>query len=166
LGATSIKIWGPENPNFGQFFKLPVHCSRMDKDIANSIPDYSTRDIPLPDNEKMVYFGLPRITWSQLIRTHPAICFTVFSQSDSLDGTIYMEVYWLNEARRVNLLVFGLPLGLAKNHFKLDTFLHPIMIFFCSTWPYIATCFAVVSKLCHLILVSLLTLYLELYLVG
>jgi len=37
---------------------------------------------------------------------------------------------------------------------------------FCSTCHTIATCFAVVLRLCHLILVSLSTLYSELYLVA
>jgi len=30
-------------------------------------------DIPLPDGEEMVYFGPPRITWSELENTHPPI---------------------------------------------------------------------------------------------
>ena len=43
-------------------------------------------------------------------------------------------------------------------HFILHTFLHPIIVF--------ASCFALVPRLCHLILVSLSTLYLELYIVA
>jgi len=51
-------------------------------------------------------------------------------------------------------------------HFTLHTFLHPIIMFLFTTHAdTIATYFAVVPRLCHLILVSLLTLYLELYLV-
>jgi len=38
--ATPNKIWGPENPPFGQFSILPVHCSRTDQDIANLKTDY------------------------------------------------------------------------------------------------------------------------------
>jgi len=30
-----IKIWGPKNPNLGQFSNLPVHCSGTDEGIAN-----------------------------------------------------------------------------------------------------------------------------------
>jgi len=49
-------------------------------------------------------------------------------------------------------------------HFILHTFLHPIIVFFFAAHAHtIATCFAVVPKLYHLILVSLSTLYLELY---
>ena len=50
-------------------------------------------------------------------------------------------------------------------HFILYTFLHPIIVFFLQHMPNahtIATCFAVVPRLYHLILVSLSTLYLEL----
>jgi len=51
-------------------------------------------------------------------------------------------------------------------HFILHTFLHPIIVFFFATHAHaIATCFAVVPRLCHLILVSLSTLYLEFCLV-
>jgi len=46
------------------------------------------------------------------------------------------------------------------------TFLHPIIVFFLQHVHTIATCFAVVLRLCHLILVSLSALYLELYLVA
>jgi len=50
-------------------------------------------------------------------------------------------------------------------HFILLTFLHPVIVFFSQHIPIshtIATCFAVVPSLCHLILVSLPFLYLEL----
>jgi len=41
-------------------------------------------------------------------------------------------------------------------HFILHTFLHPIIVFFFAAHAHtIATCFAVVPRLCHLILVSL-----------
>jgi len=46
-------------------------------------------------------------------------------------------------------------------HFILHIFLHPIIVFFAAHARTIATCFAVVPILCHLILVSLLTLYLS-----
>jgi len=46
----------------------------------------------------MVYFGSPWNTWSRLIRTHPAICFPVFSQSKSIDGATWAEVFRLDEA--------------------------------------------------------------------
>jgi len=54
-------------------------------------------------------------------------------------------------------------------HFLIHTFLHPVTLSsFCSTrpCPYHRNLFCVVPKLCHLILVSLSTLYLELYLVA
>ena len=51
-------------------------------------------------------------------------------------------------------------------HFILHTFLHPIIVFFSQHMPIPSQfCLAVVSKLCHLFLVSLSTPYLELYLV-
>jgi len=43
-------------------------------------------------------------------------------------------------------------------HFILHTFLHPIILFFHNTCSYQGKCFAVVPRLCHLILVSLSTL--------
>jgi len=50
-------------------------------------------------------------------------------------------------------------------NFILCTFLHPIIVFFFTAHAHtIATCFAVVPRLCHLILVFLSTLYLELIL--
>jgi len=52
-------------------------------------------------------------------------------------------------------------------HFILHTFLHLIICLLFTTRAHtIATCFAVVPRLCHLILVSLSTLYLEFYLVA
>ena len=47
-------------------------------------------------------------------------------------------------------------------HFILHTFLHPISVFFSQHMP-ITTCFAIVSWLCHLFLVCLSSLYLELF---
>jgi len=46
-------------------------------------------------------------------------------------------------------------------NFILHTFLHPIIVFLAAHAHTIATCFAVVLRLCHLIQVSLSTLYLE-----
>jgi len=49
-------------------------------------------------------------------------------------------------------------------HFILQTFLHPIIVFFSSTYVHtVATCYAVVPWLCHLFLVFLSAFYLELY---
>jgi len=51
-------------------------------------------------------------------------------------------------------------------HFILHTFLHPISLLFAAHAHTITTCFAVVPKLCYLILVSLSTIYWKLYLVA
>jgi len=52
-------------------------------------------------------------------------------------------------------------------HFILHTFLHPIIVFFSQHMPIPSQpIFAVVPRLCHLILISLSTLYLEFYLVA
>jgi len=45
---------------------------------------------------QIVYFGPSWNTWLRLIRTHPAISFSVFSQSDSMDT--WVEVFQLDEA--------------------------------------------------------------------
>ena len=46
------------------------------------------------------------------------------------------------------------------HHFILHTFLHPIIVFFSQHMPIlIATCFAVVLRLCHLIVVTLNPLF-------
>ena len=54
-------------------------------------------DIPLPDSERMVYFGPPWIMWSRFMHIHSAICFPVFSQCDSIDGAMWAEKFQLNE---------------------------------------------------------------------
>jgi len=57
---------------------------------------------------------------------------------------------------------FGLPLGLALSTSYSIHFLTQSLSSFHSTFLYHHTCFAIVPRLCHLILVSLSTLYLEL----
>jgi len=64
---------------------------------------------------------------------------------------------------------FGLPLGLSPStSYSIHFFTQSVnrYLLFAAHAHTIATCFAVVPRLCHLILVSLSTLYLELYLVA
>jgi len=60
---------------------------------------------------------------------------------------------------------FGLPLGLSPLHTPYISSPNHCLLFAAHAHT-IATCFAVVPRLCHLILVSLSTLYLKLYLVA
>jgi len=59
-------------------------------------------------------------------------------------------------------VLFGLSPGLEPPHFILHTFLHPFLLFAIRA-NNISTCFTVILRLCHLILVYLSTLYLKLY---
>jgi len=45
-------------------------------------------DIPLPDAKKLVYFGPPWITWSNLEYTQPPTWLSVFIQRDSPGGVV------------------------------------------------------------------------------
>ena len=49
-------------------------------------------DIPLPDAKKLVYFGPPWITWSNLEYTHPPIWLPVFIQRDSPRGAVGRDI--------------------------------------------------------------------------
>jgi len=69
-GQPPLKFGGPKTPNFSQFSTLLVHCSGTDQDITNIKTDFFTRDIHLPDSERMAYFGTPWITTKWLICTH------------------------------------------------------------------------------------------------
>ena len=51
-------------------------------------------------------------------------------------------------------------------HFILHTLLHPVIVFFSQHMPILLQPVSVVPRLCHLTVVSLSTLYLELYLVA
>jgi len=112
------------------------------------------QDEPVPEET----FTYSHILWSSVIPylLHPSntihgilpvqfTCFTVFFHNFS--PSFLWSTCWLSTL-----------------HFTLHTFLHPITVFFVAHAHTIATCFAVVPRLCHLILVSLSTLYMELFL--
>jgi len=50
--------------------------------------DFSATDIPLPDDKKMVYFGPPGITCSNLENARPPIWLPVFIQRDLPGGAV------------------------------------------------------------------------------
>jgi len=101
LVTTPIKIWVPKaqvSVNFGSIF----HFAGALLEWTKILPIWKRTIKPetflrLPDSKRMVYFGLPSNTWSQLIHIHSVICFPVFSQSDSLDGATWAEVFRLVE---------------------------------------------------------------------
>jgi len=79
VSKTDLKFWGLPLKKFAVGSKLAqiswfsdfiVYFSTTERDITNLKTDYETRDIPLPDSERMVYIGPPWITTKQLILTH------------------------------------------------------------------------------------------------
>jgi len=90
------------------------------------------------------FYHLPSTTTIHSILHVQFMCLTVFLHS--LCPSPFWSTSW-----------FG------TLHFILYTFLHPIIFFFFTTHAHtIATCFAVVLRLCHLIVVRLLTIYFQL----
>jgi len=57
LGATPIKIWGPQNHPFWLIFHFASALHWNGPSYRQSKNNYYTRDIPLPESEGMVYFG-------------------------------------------------------------------------------------------------------------
>jgi len=83
----------------------------------------------------------------------------------SMASSLFNPRTWQSFSTISLQVFFGLPLGLAPcTSYSIHFFTQSLSSFH-STCPTIAACFAVVLRLSHLILVSLSTLYLELYLV-
>ena len=107
-------------------------------------------DEPVPEET----FILSHLSWSSVIPylLHPSNTIhgilPVQSTHLTVFSTIYLQVF------------FGLPLGLAPSTSYSIHFFTQSLSSFRNTCPYITTCFAVILKLCHLIRVSLSTLYL------
>jgi len=90
-------------------------------------------------------------SWSSII----SICFLhlLRSMTSSLFNPRALQFF-----STISLQFFGLPLGLSPSTSYSIHFFTQSLSSFCNTCPHIATCFAVVTRLCHLILVSLSTL--------
>jgi len=100
----------------------------------------------------------PLLSWSLSL-----ICFVHLLRS--MAYSLINPRAWLSFSTVSLQVFFGLPLGLAPStSYSIHIFTQSLS-FFCSTCPYHRNCFTVVLRLCHLILVSLSTLYLEFYLV-
>ena len=84
----------------------------------------------------------------------------------SMTSSLFNPRTWQSFSTISVQVCFGLPLGLAPPlHTPYISSLNHCLLF--TTYAHtIGACFAVVPRLCHLILVSLSTLYLELYLVA
>jgi len=92
------------------------------------------------------------------------ICFLLLLRS--VASSLFNLRAWQSFCTISDQVFFGLPLGLAPSTSHSIHFFTQSLSSCRSRCPYtIATCFPVVPRLCHLNLVSLSTLYLELYLV-
>jgi len=91
LGGEGIKV-SPKCRDFPTFLPTSPQWSEISP-IWKWIIKLWT--LPYDMVKKMVYFGPPWNKWLWLIHTHPAICFLVFSQSDSTDGATWAEVFRL-----------------------------------------------------------------------
>ena len=116
--------------------------------------------------------GTTRVSWYQ--KKHSPTHTHHGHQSSLSASSIYYNplhppysIHVLYSLSAQSLSKFSLVYLLAWHlHFILHTFLHPIIFFFSQHMPIPSQpVFAAVPRLCHLILVSLSNLYLELYLV-
>jgi len=147
-----------------------VYSSFVDYD--QNIPVLTTTTTTNTTILRLSGFCLGQPGWASTRRNiHPLTPIVVISHPLSASSIFYdpwhlpCSIYMPESFSKISIQVFlGLPGTL---HSILHTFLHPNIVFFFTAHAHtIATCFAVVPKLCHLILVSLSTLYLELYLVA
>jgi len=93
------------------------------------------------------------------------ICF--FHLIRSMASSLFSPRIWQSFSTIFLQVFFGLPLGLAlSTSYTIHFFTQSLSFFIALAHTITAACFSVVLRLCHLILVSLSTLYLEFYLVA
>jgi len=107
--------------------------------LGKPVPEETFSHSHLPCSSIITYLLPPSITIHGILSVQ-FTCLAVFFHN--LTGSFLWSTSWPGTL-----------------HFILHTFLHSIIVFAAHT---ITTCFAIVPRLCHLIIVSLSTLYLEL----